>query len=132
MNEAVMERSLSDQIRLYWSMTRPRVLLLVLFTAVPVIGMRPGGWPTLMEALGVLFGTALAGAASSTLNAWFERDTDAQMARTRSRPLPAASVAPNQALGLGIFLSVVSTLVLWRLGGVLAAAIGALFLVEAD
>lgn len=55
------------QLRLWWDMTRPRVLLLVLFTGLPVLGMH--GWASFERAFVVLFGTALAGAASSTLNA---------------------------------------------------------------
>lgn len=114
----------AEQLRLYWAMTRPRVIFLVLFTALPIFGMTGRGWAHPGEALAVIFGTALAGAASSTLNAWLERETDAQMARTRKRPLPAASVAPSQALGLGIVLTVVSTLFLLWIGGWLAAAVG--------
>ncbi len=115
---------LGARLRLWFDMTRPRVLLLVLFTGLPVLGMTPGGWPGLGKALAVLFGTALAGAASSTLNAWLERDTDARMARTRARPLPAASVLPSHALTLGVGLTVASTLVLWQVGGPLAAWVG--------
>ena len=111
-------------LRMWVEMTRPRVLGLVLFTGIPVLGMTEGGWPTLERALVVLVGTALAGAASSTLNAWYERDTDARMARTRNRPLPATAVSPNQALGLGLVLTVVSTLVLAWVGGALAALVG--------
>jgi protoheme IX farnesyltransferase len=107
---------------MWWEMTRPRVLLLVLFTGLPMLGMH--GWPSLGRAAVVLFGTALAGAASSTLNAWLERETDARMARTRSRPLPAAAIAPGQALGLGLLLTLASTVVLWIVGGVLAAGVG--------
>ena len=110
------------QLRMWWEMTRPRVLLLVLFTGLPMLGMH--GWPSLGRAAVVLFGTALAGAASSTLNAWLERETDARMARTRSRPLPAAAIAPGQALGLGLLLTLASTVVLWIVGGVLAAGVG--------
>jgi protoheme IX farnesyltransferase len=112
------------RLRLWWDMTRPRVLLLVLFTGLPILGIH--GWPSFGKAAVVLFGTALAGAASSTLNAYLERETDARMARTRDRPLPAAAIAPGQALGLGILLSVVSTAVLWLVGGVLAALVGVL------
>ena len=110
------------QLRAWWEMTRPRVLLLVLFTGLPVFAMAGGA--TLSRALAVLFGTALAGAASSTLNAWWERDLDARMARTRSRPLPAAALQPTHALGLGVLLTVVSTAFLWWVGGVFAAAVG--------
>ncbi len=112
------------RVRLWWEMTRPRVLLLVLFTGVPVLGMSAGGWPSLTTALAVLVPTALTGAACSTLNAWVERESDARMARTRQRPLPAAAVAPHEALGLGLVLSVVSTALLAWVGGPVAAGIG--------
>ncbi len=115
-------RLATTHLKLWWDMTRPRVLLLVLFTGLPVLGMH--GWPSWGKAFVVLVGTALAGAASSTLNAWYERDSDARMARTRERPLPAASIAPGQALWLGIFLTVASTVVLWAIGSWLAAAVG--------
>ncbi len=111
-------------LRLWWEMTRPKVLLLVLFTGLPVLGMQADGWPTLARAAATLFGTALAGAASSTLNAWMERETDARMARTKSRPIPAAAVSPHSALVLGLTLTVLSTLVLWVVGGPLAASVG--------
>ncbi len=123
MNAAIsFPRAAASQIRMLWDMTRPRVLLLVLFTGLPVLGMLE--WPAPGRAVLVLFGTALAGAASSTLNAYLERDTDARMARTQSRPLPAASMAPGRALGLGIALTVASTAVLWWVGGPLAAVVG--------
>lgn len=113
-----------DHLKMWFEMTRPRVLLLVLFTGLPVLGMTKGGWPTLAEAFWVLVGTALAGAASSTFNAWLERDSDARMARTRNRPLPATAVAPGQALALGWVLTVLSTVVLAWIGGWLAAVVG--------
>jgi protoheme IX farnesyltransferase len=122
--ESLLPRDALAHVRLWWGMTRPRVLLLVLFTGLPVLGMAGREWPSPLRALAVLFGTALAGAASSTLNAWIERDSDARMARTRNRPLPAAAVSPSQALILGCGLSVVSTIVLWSIGGPLAAAVG--------
>lgn len=112
----------ADRIRMWWEMTRPRVIGLVLFTGLPILGIH--GWPSLGKAVAVLIGTALAGAASSTLNAYVERETDAHMARTRERPLPAASIAPGQALVLGLFYAVLSTIVLWLVGGPLAAIVG--------
>lgn len=121
---AVASMPLTAQLRMWWDMTRPRVLLLVLFTGLPVLGMAEGGWPTPQKALAVLFGTALAGAASSTLNAWLERETDARMSRTQNRPLPAAAVQPRHALWLGVFLTVASTLFLLAIGGAFAASVG--------
>ncbi len=121
---ATARRSLKDTFRLYYEMTRPRVLMLVLFTGLPALALGQAAWPGLATAVWVLVGTALSGASCSVLNAWIERETDACMARTRNRPLPAAAVAPGQAVGLGVFLAVVSTAVLWWCGGVIAAAVG--------
>lgn len=122
--EPVGARAVIAQLRMWFEMTRPRVLVLVLFTGLPMLGMCKEGWPSFGTAMIGLFATALAGAASSTLNAWYERESDARMARTRNRPLPASAVAPGQALWLGIGLTVVSTAVLWAVGGALAAALG--------
>ena len=121
---AVQRRTLGEVLRLYYAMTRPRVLALVLFTGLPVFAMHQAGWPSLWTTLHVLFGTALAGAACSVLNAYVERDTDAMMARTQKRPLPVASVAPEHALGYGIFLTVASTVSLFLSGGLVASAVG--------
>lgn len=124
MTTATAPLPLGAQLRLWWEMTRPRVLLLVLFTGLPVFAMSGHALPSIGKVCAVLFGTALAGAASSTLNAWIERDTDARMARTRNRPLPAASVQPQQAAALGLFLTVASTAFLWWIGGPFPAAVG--------
>ena len=118
-------RSLKATLRLYYEMTRPRVLMLVLFTGLPALALGQAAWPGISTALWVLVGTALSGASCSVLNAWIERETDAQMARTRNRPLPAAAVAPGQAVGLGVVLAVGSTALLWWCGGIIAAAVGA-------
>jgi protoheme IX farnesyltransferase len=117
-------RSVRDALGLYWQMTRPRVLALVLFTGLPVFAMHQAGWPSVWTTFVVLFGTALAGAACSVLNAYVERETDARMARTQKRPLPVAAIAPGHAVGYGVFLSGLSTAVLWATGGWVAAAVG--------
>jgi len=122
--EAAPSRSLSDIARLYWDMCRPRVLLLVVFTGLPVLAMGRGGWPGLVTAFWVLLGTGLAGGASSVLNAYIERESDAFMARTRNRPLPAASMAPGHAVSYGVFLATLSTAILYAVGGWLAATVG--------
>jgi protoheme IX farnesyltransferase len=122
--EAVLAHPVTVQLRMWWEMTRPRVLLLVLFTGFPVFGLVDGGFPRWQRAFVVLFGTALAGAASSTLNAYLERETDAHMARTRNRPLPAAAVQPLHALAIGLILAISSTWVLYVVGGAFAAAVG--------
>jgi protoheme IX farnesyltransferase len=116
-------RSWADTARLYLDITRPKVMALVLFTGLPALGLGQA-WPTPERAAWVLLGTALAGGSCSALNAWWERDADARMARTRRRPLPAAMVLPRVVLGYGLALAVVSTAILAVVGGWLAAAVG--------
>lgn len=118
------ERTWQETARLYLEVARPKVMALVVFTAVPALALGRDGWPALSTAFIVLLATALAGAASSALNAYVERDTDALMARTRNRPLPAAMLLPRVVLGYGIALTVISTVMLWAVGGPLAAGVG--------
>lgn len=121
----VRERvSIRQQFSYFIQMTRPGVLGLVLFTALPVLALSQEGLPELKKSLMVLFGAALCGASCSVLNAYVERETDAKMARTRKRPIPGASVVPEQALILGVLLAIVSTLFLWGIGGLIAGAVG--------
>jgi protoheme IX farnesyltransferase len=119
----VEERSLSETIRLYVDILRPRVIALVVFTGLPALVLGRAGWPSLSAVAWVLLGTAMAGGASSAFNAYVERDTDAFMARTRRRPLPAASVLPRAVLAYGAFLTVGSTAVLYAVGGMLPVAV---------
>jgi protoheme IX farnesyltransferase len=99
-------------------------MALVVFTGLPALLLGRERWPGLAEAIWVLVGTALAGGASSALNAYVERDVDALMARTRRRPLPAATLLPRVVLVYGALLTVASTVVLWAIGGPLPAAVG--------
>lgn len=109
--------SLREKVRLYLDVTRPKVMTLVVITGLPALVLGKEGWPSWQQALMVLGGTAMAGGASSAFNAWIERDRDAFMARTRSRPLPAAMVVPGAVLAWGLFLTLLSTVVLHAAGG---------------
>jgi protoheme IX farnesyltransferase len=113
-----------DTARNYLDLTKPRLLPMVLFTGLPVLGMAAGGWPDLTFSVLVLVGIALAAACANTLNAYIERDKDALMERTQSRPLPAGLVAPRAALIFGIALGVGSTALLYAVSGMPAALVG--------
>ena len=112
----------------YVSLTRPRVLTLVLFTAPPALALGRDHWPDAGLILGVLLGAALVGGGCGALNAWIERDSDARMARTRGRPLPTGRLAPHKALEFGIAISALGLWVLYGVGGWLPAAVGGLSL----
>ena len=111
---------------MWWEIARPKVLVLVLLTGLPMLGMmRTSMAEAGLAKVGVvLLATGLAGAASSAFNAWWERDLDAKMARTKRRPMPAAAMVPGEALALASVLTVLSTGMLWAVGGALGAMVG--------
>jgi protoheme IX farnesyltransferase len=137
---APSDRVAPDLLRLRWlaqaaapardyvALTRPRVLALVLFTAPPAMALGGDGWPGAVVTIGVLLGAALVGGGCGAINAWYERAADARMDRTRDRPLPAGRLTPRQALRFGMLVSAAGVLVLFGVGGWLAALVGALTL----
>ena len=114
----------AQTMRSFLALTKPRILLLVIFTALPVMAMSTGGWPEMPLVFGTLFGIALAAAAANALNCYIERDLDALMERTRSRPLPSAELAPRSALIFGLVLALISAVLLQAVAGPVAAALG--------
>src|SRR5262245_29972071 len=110
--------------RRYLALTKPRILPMVIVTALPVLLLAAEGPPPPAVALGVLFGIVLVAAAANTLNMYVERDRDALMVRTRERPLPAAELTPRAALVFGLVLSALGTALLYAVGGGVAAALG--------
>ncbi|MBW2371342.1 MAG: protoheme IX farnesyltransferase [Deltaproteobacteria bacterium] len=108
----------------YASLTKPRVLTLVIFSGLPALVLAGGGWPAPGFALATLTGIALAAGAANTFNCYLERERDARMVRTRTRPLPAGLLDPTRALVFGWVLAVLSTLLLLYVAGPVAAALG--------
>jgi heme o synthase len=103
------------QIRSYWQLTKPRVVALIVFTAVAGMFLATRGGPGLDL---VLYGSAgiwLAAAAAAALNHLLDRRIDTAMARTRRRPLPSGHLTERAALGFALTLATVSMLILtWR------------------
>ncbi len=112
-----------ETVHNYVDLTKPRLLPMVLFTGLPVMGMAAGGWPPFGFVVATLLGIALAASSANTLNAYIERDLDALMERTRERPLPAGRIEPGAALGFGLALGVGSTGLLYVLAGLPAAGV---------
>ncbi len=104
---------------------KPRIATLVLVTTFA--GMWLAGNGTLMLDLLVftLLGTGLASAASGALNNYVDREVDKQMARTRMRALPCSRLHPQQALWLGVMLSLWSFAILFYLVNPLTAYLAA-------
>jgi protoheme IX farnesyltransferase len=115
---------LARTLALYFALTKPRLLPLVLFTGLPALVMAAGGWPAGHLIVMTLLGTALAAASANVLNCYVERERDALMTRTAGRPLPAGLLEPRQALVFGIALGILSALILWGSTTGAAATVG--------
>ena len=110
------------------ALLKPRVMSLVVFTAIAGLVVAPGALHPVLAAIAVLCIAVGAGAAGA-INMWYERDIDAMMARTSTRPLPAGRMTPGDALGFGAVLAIGSVSVMalavnWTAAALLALTIG--------
>src|SRR6267154_3798495 len=112
----------SSRVRDYVDLLKPRVMSLVVFTGLVGVVIAPGHLHPFMAALAVL-AIALGSGAAGCINMWYERDLDALMTRTRNRPLPSGRVEPDDALGLGVLLSIFSVALMVLATNFVAAAL---------
>jgi len=98
-------------LRDYLDLLKPRVMSLVVFTALVGLLVAPVAVHPVVGFASVLF-IAVGAGASGALNMWWDADIDAVMRRTARRPVPAGRVAPGEALALGLALSVLSVMLL--------------------
>lgn len=97
----------------YIALLKPKVMSLVVFTGFAGFWIAPGaGHIHPFLALIGLACLALGAGAAGAINMWYDRDIDSVMKRTMSRPLPMHKIAPDDALGLGILLSILSVMVM--------------------
>jgi protoheme IX farnesyltransferase len=106
-------------------LTKPRITFLVLVTTAVgyALGVGETFQPGVFVAL--LVGTALVSGGASALNQWAERDADARMSRTRSRPLPAGRLVPADAFAFGVAISLVGLVLLASAVNALTALLAA-------
>jgi len=110
-------------VRDYLSLLKLRVVVLLDATAVGVMIPAAHGHPRLTSVLAVLVGGAFAAGGAHAINSWFDRDIDAEMNRTRRRPLPNGRIPAWHALLIGIALIVLAFAVLWAGANLLAASL---------
>jgi protoheme IX farnesyltransferase len=106
----------------YIALLKPRVMSLVVFTALVGYVAAPGQGDLVLGFASIL-AIAIAAGASGALNMWFDADIDAVMTRTRVRPIPSGRVAREEALMLGLTLSALSVVTMQLAAGPLAAAL---------
>jgi len=114
---------LRQVLRDYVALTKPRVISLLLVTALAAMVVAQGGWPATDLVLAVMVGGYLAAGGANAVNMWFDRDIDAEMYRTRLRPIPSGRVPPNNALAFGIALNVAAFAVIALRANLLAAGL---------
>jgi protoheme IX farnesyltransferase len=105
----------------YLTLTKPKVQSLLLLTTVTT--MYVAGDPSLALVFWTVLGGSLASGGAGAVNHWYDRDIDAQMPRTATRPVPAGRISPRAALSFGIVLAVLSFAQLSLTVNVLAASL---------
>jgi protoheme IX farnesyltransferase len=111
----------------YVALLKPRVMSLVVFTALTGLACARAPMSPTLAAVAVLC-IAVGAGASGALNMWYDADIDGLMRRTRARPIPAGRVQSADALGLGVALSLLSVMLMgmaanWLAAGLLAFTI---------
>ncbi|QOZ23435.1 heme o synthase [Bradyrhizobium sp. CCBAU 51753] len=120
-NRSILRRSYAN-IGDYVALTKPRVMSLVVFTALVGLMVAPGGIDPFTGVVALLCIAAGAGAAAA-LNMWYDADIDAVMARTAIRPIPSGRVSRSEALVFGLMLGTCAVLALGALLNMAAAAL---------
>ncbi len=110
-------------LRDYITLTKPRIVLLLLFTALAGMFLASGGPPDVALAITVLVAGALASGGANALNHFLDRDIDARMRRTSSRPVAALRIQPREALLFGLAANVIAFILFASLVNVLSAAL---------
>ena len=124
---SVSDRTYEPSFGDYFALLKPRVMSLVVFTALVGLLVAPGGIHP-MEGFAAILFIAIGAGASGALNMWWDSDIDAVMRRTASRPVPSGRVQRDEALTIGLALSGMSVVMLglatnWVAAGLLAFTI---------
>ena len=119
----ISEASVAD----YVALLKPRVMSLVVFTALVGLLIAPGHLHPVLAITSIVC-IAVGGGAAGALNMWYEGDIDALMSRTANRPIPRGRITPGEALAFGLTLTFFSVMTLgvlvnWLAGGLLAFTI---------
>jgi protoheme IX farnesyltransferase len=111
----------------YIALLKPRVMSLVVFTALVGLVIAPGSFHPVLAITSILC-IAVGGGAAGALNMWYDADIDALMSRTANRPIPRGRILPGEALAFGLTLAFFSVMTLgilvnWLAGALLAFTI---------
>ncbi|MFT5501801.1 MAG: protoheme IX farnesyltransferase [Woeseiaceae bacterium] len=97
----------------YYELTKPKVVVLIVFTAVVGMVLAVPGWPGIVPLVFGTFGIGFAASSAAVVNHVLDARIDVQMSRTHNRPLPQGKLSQKQALSFAVLLCVMSMLMLW-------------------
>jgi len=115
-----------DLVSVYFRLTKPRIIELLLVITVPAAIVAEGGWPGTWLVIATLLGGTLSAAGANTINSVADRKIDRVMTRTMTRPLPAGRIDPGSALVFGVGLGAAGFVWLWATTNLLAATLSTL------
>ncbi len=118
--------ALADRVRAHVGLTKPRIIELLLVTALPTMFLAARGLPTWQATVAVLIGGAFAAGAANTFNSLYDRDIDSVMHRTTKRPAVTGQVSMSAGFIQGLVLSALSITTLTVLANPLSALLAAL------
>jgi protoheme IX farnesyltransferase len=121
--KAVLSNSVdTSTVRDYFSLLKPRVMSLVIFTGFIGLYIAPGSIHPIIGFIAILC-IAIGSGAAGAINMWYERDIDCLMERTKNRPLPKQAMPPEEALNFGVGLSFVSVIIMGLFVNLVAASL---------
>jgi protoheme IX farnesyltransferase len=120
---------MSTVVGRYFELTKPRVVALIVFTAMVGMVLAVDGWPPWVPSLAATIGIALAAGSAAAINHLLDQRIDRVMARTRNRPLPTGQLTVNQVLVFALTLAVLSMVILGVWANVLTAVLTFLSLI---
>ena len=100
-------------IKEYLALTKPKIIYLLLITALGGLFIASESLPNLWLSVAVLAGGSLAAGGANAINQYLDRDIDKKMTRTSKRPVASGTIKPRYALIFGIALNVLAFLILW-------------------
>jgi protoheme IX farnesyltransferase len=107
----------------YYELTKPRVVMLIVFTAIVGMFLSVPGWPPVTEFVFGTLGIGLASSSAAVFNHVLDARTDILMMRTRGRPLPQGKLTEKAALRFASVLCVIAMIILWFLVNPLTAVL---------
>ena len=117
----LVEEPLSS-VKDFYSLLKPRVMYLVVFTAFVGMFLAPGNISPFI-AVSSIFAISLGSGAAGAFNMWYERDIDALMSRTKTRPIPAGIMDPSEAISFAAICGILSLTIMFLVSNIVATSL---------